>query len=148
MTLISAGTGYREKWKIHFGFQYHYPFVSIVCNRPCYYIHKEEILRPFKPATCFWSAYTKPVKWAVVCMCVVCICVLCVYRSCLCFYDITIGFWNCFGGLVYIGTVSAIWYILELFRRSGIFWNCFGGLVYFGTVSAVWYILVFILLQI
>ena len=41
----------------------------------------------------------------------------------LCFYIFSIGFWNSFDSVVYFGTVSTVWFILEQFRQCGLF--CF-----------------------
>jgi hypothetical protein len=50
--------------------------------------------------------------------------------------------------VVYFGTITTVWYILELLRRCGIFWNYYDGVVYFGTITTVWCILLFILLYV
>jgi hypothetical protein len=72
-------------------------------------------------------------------------------RTCTCVLGVSIlhlflrfnriRFWNCSRSVVFVGTVSTVWYLLELFPQCGICWNCSHSVVFVGTVPTVWYFL-------
>jgi len=67
------------------------------------------------PATFYWSASTKPEKWAVIYLCVKVI-------DFFSFYDFDILFWSCSESVVFFVFILLALYICLLYPRKGPGW--------------------------